>query len=765
MINEIQLINWKAHKETKLKFAKGTNVLMGVMGAGKSSVLDAISYALFGTYPALQHKRSSAAGIIKNRPVQEQEAVVRLSFSIGEDAYEVERRISLNGTTKATLLKNGVYLQSQPQRVTEEIEKALKVEYDLFSRAVYSEQNRLDYFLELRAADRKSQIDELLGLDRFSTAIENSTTLINRFKDMVSDQEAQIANLDMTKISSQRDSLKNERDALVKEKEKLDSDIGRKAAEFARLEEELRKVKDMYNRKNMLSKEIAEAKSRLDFLRGEIKKIEEKRLGDTAAIESEVAKATDELKKLKLEEARIRSIETDAHKNSARAAALISQIEEKIRERDRLVSEVGGRKVQEAEKELEEKIASAKKIEDNIATLNAQKKETEGWIAELEKHITKCPVCERELTEEMKSRLLEGKRELSKKLGSMAEDYAKSLKELNKEIEGARDSLYKLKSDISRIESFSDLDAQLDAAKRDAERYKADEAKVKVDYEDNRRQIEAVNERLNVLGSELESAKRLSSYRNDEKKIAADLEEKERVYSGIEIDEEKMEKMQALYSDMKAEISKKRAEAEAAKKYIEEKERQIADKEEQIERLNKVYDEIKREKKIVEDVQKFKNALTETQGVLRSKLINSINSVMQEIWPEMYPYGDYSSITLEGTSSDYVLKLKTSTGVWEEVNAIASGGERSIACLAMRVAFAMVLVPNLRWIILDEPTHNIDRQGLAMFAQVFNETLPRIIDQVFIITHDEFLRQAANAKVYILSRNKDEDGATVVEEA
>ena len=765
MISEIQLINWKAHKETKLKFAKGTNVLMGVMGAGKSSVLDAISYALFGTYPALQHKRSSAAGIIKNRPVQEQEAVVRLSFSIGEDAYEVERRISLNGATKATLLKNGVYLQSQPQRVTEEIEKALKVEYDLFSRAVYSEQNRLDYFLELRAADRKSQIDELLGLDRFSTAIENSTTLINRFKDMVSDQEAQIANLDMAKISSQRDSLKNERDALVKEKEKLDSDIGRKAAEFARLEEELRKVKDMYNRKNMLSKEIAEAKSRLDFLRGEIKKIEEKRLGDTAAIESEVAKATDELKKLKLEEARIRSIETDAHKNSARAAALISQIEEKIRERDRLVSEVGGRKVQEAEKELEEKIASAKKIEDNIATLNAQKKETEGWIAELEKHITKCPVCERELTEEMKSRLLEGKRELSKKLGSMAEDYTKSLKELNKEIEEARDSLYKLKSDISRIESLSDLDAQLDAAKRDAERYKADEAKVKVDYEDNRRQIEAVNERLNVLGSELESAKRLSSYRNDEKKIAADLEEKEKVYSGIDIDEEKMEKMQALYSDMKAEISKKKAEAEAAKKYIEEKEKQIADKEEQIERLNKVYDEIKREKRIVEDVQKFKNALTETQGVLRSKLINSINSVMQEIWPEMYPYGDYNSITLEGTSSDYVLKLKTSTGAWEEVNAIASGGERSIACLAMRVAFAMVLVPNLRWIILDEPTHNIDRQGLARFAQVFNETLPRIIDQVFIITHDEFLRQAANAKVYILSRNKDEDGATVVEEA
>ena len=44
---------------------------------------------------------------------------------------------------------------------------------------------------------------------------------------------------------------------------------------------------------------------------------------------------------------------------------------------------------------------------------------------------------------------------------------------------------------------------------------------------------------------------------------------------------------------------------------------------------------------------------------------------------------------------------------------MASGGERSIACLAMRIAMAMVIVPNLRWLILDEPTHNIDEQGIS----------------------------------------------------
>ncbi|MDE1851012.1 MAG: hypothetical protein KGH54_04455, partial [Candidatus Micrarchaeota archaeon] len=79
-------------------------------------------------------------------------------------------------------------------------------------------------------------------------------------------------------------------------------------------------------------------------------------------------------------------------------------------------------------------------------------------------------------------------------------------------------------------------------------------------------------------------------------------------------------------------------------------------------------------------------------------------------------------------------------------------------------AFALVLVPNLRWIILDEPTHNIDAQGMGRFIKVFNETLPKIIDQIFIITHDEQLRHASSSKTYLLTRNKGENGATVVQE-
>src|SRR5271157_2736903 len=159
MITSIELKNWKTHRDTRLSFTKGTNVLIGLMGAGKSSIMDAISYGLFGTFPAVQHRRVNLDSVITNRPEQEREASVKLSFTLDDNTYVVHRSVSLDGVTKASLEKNGSYVQSQPQRVNEELEKILKVDYDLFSRAIYSEQNRLTYFLELRPADRKKQID------------------------------------------------------------------------------------------------------------------------------------------------------------------------------------------------------------------------------------------------------------------------------------------------------------------------------------------------------------------------------------------------------------------------------------------------------------------------------------------------------------------------------------------------------------------------------------------------------------------------------
>ncbi len=50
MIRSIELVDFLAHSNTKLEFENDTTVFVGDNGAGKSSIIDAITYSLFGKH-------------------------------------------------------------------------------------------------------------------------------------------------------------------------------------------------------------------------------------------------------------------------------------------------------------------------------------------------------------------------------------------------------------------------------------------------------------------------------------------------------------------------------------------------------------------------------------------------------------------------------------------------------------------------------------------------------------------------------------------
>ena len=60
----------------------------------------------------------------------------------------------------------------------------------------------------------------------------------------------------------------------------------------------------------------------------------------------------------------------------------------------------------------------------------------------------------------------------------------------------------------------------------------------------------------------------------------------------------------------------------------------------------------------------------------------------------------------------------------------------------------MVLASNLGWLILDEPTHNLDRMTVSRLSLLMREHMPTLIDQIFLITHDSEMENAASAKIY-----------------
>ena len=184
MINSISMENWRSHNSTSISFKKGTNLIIGIMGIGKSSVLDAICFALFSTFPAIEHRRMTLADIVMH---DKESAKIKLGFEWKGEKYAVTRELKRDrkggaASGNAEIRKDGALVEKGQNAVTSYIEHLLQVDYSLFSRAIYSSQNKIDYFMAIEPSKRREEIDELLGLDKFEMARENAVTLINRIR-------------------------------------------------------------------------------------------------------------------------------------------------------------------------------------------------------------------------------------------------------------------------------------------------------------------------------------------------------------------------------------------------------------------------------------------------------------------------------------------------------------------------------------------------------------------------------------------------------
>ena len=66
-------------------------------------------------------------------------------------------------------------------------------------------------------------------------------------------------------------------------------------------------------------------------------------------------------------------------------------------------------------------------------------------------------------------------------------------------------------------------------------------------------------------------------------------------------------------------------------------------------------------------------------------------------------------------------------------------------------------------LILDEPTHNLDKEAVELLSQTLQFKVPEVVEQTFVITHEEALMGSEFASSYKLSRNKEGFEATKVE--
>ena len=89
MIHSIELIDFLAHHDTKLDFSNDATVFVGQNGAGKSSIIDAITFSLFGAHTRVLGSKRSNKSLIRRGA---NKALVKIEFSANGKNFKTRKK-------------------------------------------------------------------------------------------------------------------------------------------------------------------------------------------------------------------------------------------------------------------------------------------------------------------------------------------------------------------------------------------------------------------------------------------------------------------------------------------------------------------------------------------------------------------------------------------------------------------------------------------------------------------------------------------------
>src|ERR671931_856057 len=197
MIKDIRLYDFISHRNTTLTFNKGITIFVGHNGSGKSSIIDAITFALFG-----EHTRKSNRNLVKRGCPS---SAVSLNFSISSREYIAYRQLGGSGqsiSAKFELISdtnnmgnsvnnNRIIITGERKQFGEsmsaEIAKVLGMNYKKLRIAGIIQQGELNKIIETQPKEFKELLNGLIGIDRLDLAYHTMNDVINGFRERLRD--------------------------------------------------------------------------------------------------------------------------------------------------------------------------------------------------------------------------------------------------------------------------------------------------------------------------------------------------------------------------------------------------------------------------------------------------------------------------------------------------------------------------------------------------------------------------------------------------
>ena len=221
--------------------AAPTTLVIGQNGAGKSTMLDALSFGLFGK----AHRKISKRQLINT--INSKDALVEVEFTIGSKKYRIVRGIKPN---VFEIYVNGVMLDqsSHAKEYQQILEKnILKLNHKSFHQIVVLGSGSFVPFMQLGQSQRRDVIEDLLDINVFSKMNQLLKEKISLLKISISENDHKLEVVD-TKIKSQKKYIRDLTAITTANRKKKESEI-----------KELReKIKSLTKQNSKLSKSIEE---------------------------------------------------------------------------------------------------------------------------------------------------------------------------------------------------------------------------------------------------------------------------------------------------------------------------------------------------------------------------------------------------------------------------------------------------------------------------------------------------------------------------
>jgi len=220
LIKSIKIKNIRSYKEGEIVFPEGSTLLMGDIGSGKTSVLLAIEFALFGLQPS-----QKGNSILRNN---ESEAEVNLELMVGEDKVIIERGLKKSGKsvsqTDCAITINNDRFEGSVTEIKNKIlallnypQEFAKKTNDLYKFTVYTPQEEMKQIIQESNDTRLNTLRHVFGIDKYKRIEENIDVLTTKLRQEIKLKEGEIGNIEVKKqlLGDKNQLLKNEQTKLI----------------------------------------------------------------------------------------------------------------------------------------------------------------------------------------------------------------------------------------------------------------------------------------------------------------------------------------------------------------------------------------------------------------------------------------------------------------------------------------------------------------------------------------------------------------------